>query len=115
MTGRNPFVVSCFLFAGLAGCGARPANLVSSSSRATPVHEEKSASRGLFGKKGDKHDATPTIVIGFVGGFVRHTDSVHSPVQVAARLRVAYPAGVYVEVFENRRREDAHRRILEIL
>jgi hypothetical protein len=50
-----------------------------------------------------------------VGGFVRHTDSVHSPVQVAARLRVAYPAGVYVEVFENRRREDAHRRILEIL
>jgi len=124
--GRNPFVVSCFLFAGLAGCGAaRPANMVSSTSRATPVHEEKSARRGLapvemsggpFGKEGDKHDdGTPTIVIGFVGGFVRHTDSVHSPVQVAARLRAAYPAGVYVEVFENRRRGDARRRILEIL
>jgi len=99
--------------------------MVSSTSRSTPVHEEKSATRGLapvetsrgpFGKEGDKHDqGTPTIVIGFVGGFVRHTDSVHSPVQVAARLRAAYPAGVYVEVFENRRREDAHRRILEIL
>lgn len=124
MTPRNPFVASCFLFAGLAGCGARPADLVSSRSRANLVHDEKSASRGLahvgqsrglFGKKGEKHDAMPTIVIGFVGGFVRHTDSAHSPVQVAERLRVSYPAGVYVEVFENRRREDAHRKILEIL
>ena len=54
-------------------------------------------------------------MIGFVGGFVRHTDSVHSPVQVAARIRESNPSDVYVEVFENRHREDAHRKILEIL
>lgn len=57
----------------------------------------------------------PTIVIGFVGGFVRHENAVHSPVQLGARLRKAYPAGVYVEVFENSKRENAHRRILQLL
>jgi hypothetical protein len=57
----------------------------------------------------------PAIVIGFVGGFVRHENAVHSPVQVAAKLRKEYPDGVYVEVFENHRREEAYRRILEIL
>src|SRR5439155_5814178 len=57
----------------------------------------------------------PTIVIGFVGGFVRHDNAVHGPVQLAQRLKKEYPAGVYVEVFENRRREDAHRKILDVL
>ena len=55
------------------------------------------------------------IVIGFVGGFVGHDNTVHSPVQLAQRLRKEYPSSVYVEVFENRRREDAHRKILNIL
>jgi hypothetical protein len=57
----------------------------------------------------------PAIVIGFVGGFVRHDDVVHSPVQLAVRLREYYPSGVYVEVFENRHREGAHERILRLL
>lgn len=57
----------------------------------------------------------PVIVIGFVGGFVKHDNMVHSPVQIAAHLREAYPEGVYVEVFENRRRKDAHQKILDIL
>jgi hypothetical protein len=57
----------------------------------------------------------PVIVIGFVGGFVRHDDSVHSGVQLAARIRDAYPSGVYVKVFENRRREQAHQEIRKIL
>jgi hypothetical protein len=57
----------------------------------------------------------PVIVIGFVGGFVRHDNMVHSGVQLAAHLREAYPSGVYVEVFENRRRENAHWKILSIL
>lgn len=91
----------------------------------TAIPEEGSAGHGPSSKPeskaetraGDKQkdDGAPTIVIGFVGGFVRRTDSVHSPVQVAARLRGSYPSGVYVEVFENRHREDAHRKILEIL
>ncbi len=57
----------------------------------------------------------PVIVVGFVGGFVRHDNVVHNPVQLAARLLHAYPSGVYVEVFENRRREEAHQKILKLL
>jgi hypothetical protein len=57
----------------------------------------------------------PVIVVGFVGGFVAHDNMVHSGVQLAAHLRDVYPAGVYVEVFENRRREKAHGAILKIL
>ena len=55
------------------------------------------------------------MVIGFVGGFVRHNDSVHSEVQLAERLRREYPAGVDVETFESYRGEAARRRILRLL
>lgn len=55
------------------------------------------------------------IVIGFVGGFVRHDNVVHSAVQLAAHLRSDYPSGVHAEVFENHRREKAHREILRLL
>jgi hypothetical protein len=58
---------------------------------------------------------SPAIVIGFVGGFVKHDDPVHSGVQLAASIRKEHPAGVYVEVFENRRRESAHQTILRLL
>jgi len=57
----------------------------------------------------------PVIVIGFVGGFVKHDNAVHSEVQLAARLREHYPFGVHVEVFENQRREKAHQQILRLL
>jgi hypothetical protein len=57
----------------------------------------------------------PYIVIGFVGGFVRHDDTVHSPVQLAERIRKDYPSNVHVEVFENHRRELAHQLILKLL
>ena len=59
--------------------------------------------------------ASPIIVIGFVGGFVKHDNAVHSEVQLATRLRRDYPSGVQVEVFENRRREKAHEEILRSL
>jgi hypothetical protein len=59
--------------------------------------------------------ASPTIVIGFVGGYVKHDNAVHSEVQLAARLRRDYPSDVQVEVFENHRRERAHERILKVL
>jgi hypothetical protein len=58
---------------------------------------------------------SPVTVIGFVGGFVKHDDNVHSPVQVGARLRADYSAGVYVGVFENRRRDDAYQEIVKLL
>jgi hypothetical protein len=60
--------------------------------------------------------ATPTvIVIGFVGGFVKHDDPVHSEVQLAARLRKAYPSGVDVETFESYHGDQARKRILSLL
>ena len=59
--------------------------------------------------------APPVIVIGFVGGFIKHNDSVHGGVQLAARLRKEYPAGVYAQAYENRRAEQAHGDILKLL
>lgn len=58
---------------------------------------------------------SPIIVIGFVGGRVRHDDMVHSAVQLAARLRASYPSGVYIEAFENDRGRDARQKILKLL
>jgi hypothetical protein len=57
----------------------------------------------------------PVIVIGFVGGFIRHDDLVHSEVQLAARLRKAYPSGVDVETFESYNGENARKKILSLL
>ena len=51
------------------------------------------------------------MVIGFVGGFVKHDNAAHSTVQVVKHLRKQYPAGVYVEAFENRHREKAYQEI----
>jgi hypothetical protein len=55
------------------------------------------------------------IVIGFVGGFVRHDDPVHSGVQLAARLRQDYPSGVYINTFENHQGDQAYREVLHLL
>jgi len=57
----------------------------------------------------------PAIVIGFVGGFIAHDNPVHSEVQLAARLRKEYPAGVDVETFESYRGERAQREIVKLL
>jgi hypothetical protein len=57
----------------------------------------------------------PAIVIGFVGGFVRHDDAVHSTVILAHNLKRDFPVGVRVETFENRRTEDAHNLVLRVL
>src|SRR5271168_2647299 len=58
---------------------------------------------------------TPIIVIGFVGGFIKHDNLIHSEVQLAARLRQAYPIGVDVETFESYHGERARERILILL
>ena len=57
----------------------------------------------------------PVIVIGFVGGFIKHDNLVHSEVQLAARLRKAYPMGVDVETFESYHGEKARKKILGLL
>ena len=64
----------------------------------------------------EKPSAAPlVIVIGFMGGRVRHDNLVHSGVQLAAHLRADYPSGVHAEVFENRRGQAAHEPILRLL
>jgi pimeloyl-ACP methyl ester carboxylesterase len=59
--------------------------------------------------------ATTAIVIGFVGGFVRHDDSHHGPVQLARRIQRTVPKSTHVEMFENRHRATAHAVILRLL
>ena len=72
---------------------------------------------GLALSANDTSEATtaPVIVIGFVGGFVKHDDMVHSAVQVAAQLRRDYPNGVDTEVLENHRPGEAHKKIIRFL
>jgi hypothetical protein len=60
------------------------------------------------------NDSRP-IVIGFLGGYVRHDDAVHTTVQVAKSLRETYPNAIHVATFENRRMNDAHDLILSLL
>jgi hypothetical protein len=55
------------------------------------------------------------IVIGFVGGFVRHDNQHHGPVQLAQRIRPEFANDTYVRVFENRRRKRAYDAILQLL
>jgi hypothetical protein len=56
-----------------------------------------------------------TIVIGFMGGKVSHEDATRNELIISERLRAAYPRDVHFEVFENRRLEDAHQRVLQLL
>jgi hypothetical protein len=55
------------------------------------------------------------VVVGFVGGFVRHDDRVHTEVQLIERLREGYASSVYVQMFENHRGKEAHQAILRRL
>jgi hypothetical protein len=58
---------------------------------------------------------SPAIVIGFVGGFIRHDNIVHSEVQLAARLRKEYASSTVVDTFENRNGDKAYREIISLL
>jgi len=55
------------------------------------------------------------LVVGFVGGFVRHNDAVHQEVQLANRLRNDFPSGVDIDVFANHSGRQAYRTILRSL
>jgi hypothetical protein len=96
------FVLIC-LFPILWACADSPAARSTGSASVSAESEPVRAS------------STPTIVIGFLGGFVRHDDAVHSTVQVARNLEKAYPAGLDVATFENHRMSDAHNLILHLL
>jgi pimeloyl-ACP methyl ester carboxylesterase len=55
------------------------------------------------------------IVVGFVGGFVRHDNPHHGPVRLAEQIRRTVPKDTYVRVFENRRRKRAYDDIIRLL
>jgi hypothetical protein len=77
----------------------------------------------VSGEASSKLPATPAgvstvpsvIVIGFVGGYVRHDDRVHTEVQLVERLREEYASSVFVQTFENHRGNDAHQAVLRLL
>src|SRR5437667_10189656 len=68
----------------------------------------QNGSRQLVTSSGSPR-VSPVMVIGFVGGFVRHDNMVHSGVQLAQYLRGDYPSYICLEVVENRRRERAYQ------
>ena len=55
------------------------------------------------------------IIIGFVGGFVKHDDAMHPEVQFAAYLRERYLTAVHAEVFANHEGQKALRQVLRLL
>ena len=67
-------------------------------------------------KTDSSESPSPTlVVIGFVGGFVRHTNAVHREVQLATHLREDYPTGLEARIFENRFGGEAHNEVLRLL
>ena len=58
--------------------------------------------------------ARNTIIVGFVGGFVRRDDLNHPEVQFAKYLRQTYPS-IHAEVFANHDGKHALRRVLQLL
>jgi hypothetical protein len=57
----------------------------------------------------------PYILIGFAGGFIRHDDPYHGPVQLARRMQSNLPQDVSIRIFENRHRRSAYEAILRRL
>jgi hypothetical protein len=57
-------------------------------------------------------DNRRAIVVGFVGGFVKHDDARHAEVQFAAQLRDRYRSAIDVEVFGNHSGNQALRYVL---
>jgi pimeloyl-ACP methyl ester carboxylesterase len=64
---------------------------------------------------GARQDGPSSIVVGFVGGFVRHDNPYQGPVLLGKSLQRNAPKGTYVRVFENRRRKAAYRTIVQLL
>lgn len=82
-------------------CAAILASAQVTSARPIPVNEASTK--------------PPAMIIGFVGGFISHDNPVHSEVQLAARLRKEFPAGVEIQTYESYRGGKARQAILKVL
>ena len=76
---------------------------------ATPL---LAADGGVIGRASPPPDY---ILVGFVGGFVRHNNPNQGPVQFAQRAQRMLPKDSFIQVFENRHRKTAYRTILRLL
>jgi pimeloyl-ACP methyl ester carboxylesterase len=61
------------------------------------------------------YGASAPIVVGFVGGFVGHNNSIHNEVLLAERLKREAPAGTQVLMFENHHGAQALHEVLSLL
>jgi hypothetical protein len=59
--------------------------------------------------------ASPSIVIGFVGGFVHNNNSVHEEVKLATHLQDTHPGAMQVRIFRNHEGRQAHDAVLQML
>ncbi|WP_255550999.1 hypothetical protein [Granulicella sp. dw_53] len=57
----------------------------------------------------------PLIVIGFAGGFIKRTSTIHGEIELAHHLRLKYGSAIHADIFENHHGDDAHREILHLL
>jgi hypothetical protein len=109
---RGAIMAIAMLFPLLSAHANQPDSAASSNNSPSSATAASSSAEPRAVRIGD--DPRP-IVIGFLGGFVRHDDSVHTTVQVARSLREAYPSAIHVATFENRRMSDAHDLIVRLL
>ncbi len=78
----------------------------------------KDALRSVCSTDREKRNAElgePVIVIGFLGGFVKHGDRNHPEVWFARYLRERYPSIIFAEVFSNHEKEEALHQVLNLL
>jgi hypothetical protein len=74
------------------------------------------ASRHPVHNSTEKNEVTgKTIIIGFVGGFVKKDDRRHPEVHFAEYLRDRYPSDVFAEVFSNHEGQKVLRQVLRLL
>jgi hypothetical protein len=88
-----------------------------SASQTAAATEQREATQRprIAGPADVAKNASPVIIIGFVGGWVRHDNLAHSEVQLAVSLQKAYPWGVHVEAFENANGPKAVKKISSLL
>jgi hypothetical protein len=89
---RGAIMAIALLFPLLSAHANQPDSTASSNNSRPTVSSPGSSAEPPAVRTGD--DSRP-IVIGFLGGYVRHDDAVHTTVQVAKSLRDLYPTAIY--------------------
>ncbi len=69
----------------------------------------------LFAQTAPPPAPSPLIVIGFAGGFIKRTSTIHGEVALAQHLRQKYGSAIHAEIFENHHGDEAHREILRLV